>query len=72
MRKSTKKKIIVLLGLLLVFGTLVWFGVFRNVGKFNTLQAVPADAVFKVKLLIEFISADFGQVITARVKEHAV
>ena len=50
MRKSTKKKIIVLLGLLLVFGTLVWFGVFRNVGKFNTLQAVPADAVFKVNI----------------------
>ena len=30
------------------------------------------DAVFEVKLLIKFISADFGQVITTRVKEHAV
>ena len=50
MRKSTKKKIIVGSGLLLVFGLLAWFGVFRNVGKFNTLQAVPADAVFKVNI----------------------
>ena len=28
----------------------MWFGIFRNVGKFNTLQAVPADAVFKVNI----------------------
>ena len=30
------------------------------------------DAVFEMKLFVEFISADFGQVVTTRVKEHAV
>ena len=50
MRKSTKRKLIVVSGLLLGFGLVVWLGIFRNLGKFNTLQAVPADAVFKVNI----------------------
>ena len=50
MRKSTKRKLIVVSGLVLGCGLVVWLGVFRNLGKFNTLQAVPADAVFKVNI----------------------
>ena len=32
-------------------GLIVWFGIFRKAGKFDTLQAVPADAVFKVNIV---------------------
>ena len=35
-------------------------------------QRVSLEAVLKMKLFIEFISSDFGQVIATRVKEHAV
>lgn len=50
MRKSTKRKIIVITCLLLGMGLIVWFGVFQKAGKFDTLQAVPVDAVFKVNI----------------------
>ena len=51
MKKSTKRKIIVVLGLFVVVGLIVWFGIFRKVGRFDTLQAVPVDAVFKVNIV---------------------
>ena len=51
MKKSTKRKIIVILGLFVVVGLIVWFGIFRKVGRFDTLQAVPVDAVFKVNIV---------------------
>ena len=44
MKKSTKKKIIVVLGVFVGVGLIVWFGIFRKVGRFDTLQAVPVDA----------------------------
>ena len=50
MKKSTKKKIIVVLGVFVGVGLIVWFGIFRKVGRFDTLQAVPVDAVFKVNI----------------------
>ena len=51
MKKSTKKKIIVILGLFMMVGLVVWFGIFRKAEKFDTLQAVPVDAVFKVNIV---------------------
>ena len=51
MKKSTKKKIIVVLGVFVGVGLIVWFGIFRKVGRFDTLQAVPVDAVFKVNIV---------------------
>lgn len=50
MRKRTRRKWIIASGLLLGLLLIVWVGIFRDVGKFNTLQAVPADAVFKVNI----------------------
>lgn len=50
MRKSTKRKIAVCGTLLVGIGLFVWFGIFQKVGRFNTLQAVPVDAVFKVNI----------------------
>ena len=44
--KKYEKKIIVVLGVCGV-GLIVWFGIFRKMGRFDTLQAVPVDAVFK-------------------------
>lgn len=50
MQKSARRKIVVVSCLLIGFGWGVWFGVFQKAGKFDTLQAVPADAVFKVNI----------------------
>lgn len=51
MKKSRKRKIIVISGVFIMVGLIVWFGIFRKAGKFDTLQAVPADAVFKVNIV---------------------
>ena len=39
------------MGVFMTVGLIVWFGIFRKAGKFDTLQAVPADAVFKVNIV---------------------
>ena len=44
MKKSRKRKIIVISGVFIIVGLIVWFGIFRKAGKFDTLQAVPAVA----------------------------
>ena len=35
-------------------------------------QHAPSDSVFQHQLLIKFISAHFGQIVTPRIKEHTV
>ena len=51
MKKVRKRKIIVVLGLFVVVGLIVGSGFLRKVGRFDTLQAVPVDAVFKVNIV---------------------
>ena len=61
MKKSTKKKIIVVLGVFVGVGLIVWFGIFRKVGRFDTrkfekknyLFAIPQEDILRVEKLVQ-------------------